>query len=504
MSESDKTVLDSGATMPDNEKAPDLTVLEPGSAEPDLTVLEPEPAETPAAREEKPAAGTSGDYRPGDLVLGIYRVESQAIESGGMGRVWRVRHTGWNSDLAMKRPRAEFFTSEKHKADFTRECEEWIRLGLHANIVSCYYVREVDGVPSIFSEWMNGGSLAEAIESGSLREGEPGPVRKKLLDVAIQFARGLRHAHERQDADGRDVGIIHQDVKPGNVLLTKDGAAKVSDFGLARAHAPLEEPAAGEGAGDGDGRTPDDTRTKYAGGGGYTPAYCSMEQMDGQKLTRRTDIYSWAVSVMEMFLGSRPWTNGVVAGLKCAEYLGAASPALPEALRELLTQCLAAEQESRPHDFGLVEKKLLEIYESETGEAYFRPPGSPAKDTASSLNNRALSHLDLGKPEEAEKCWARALEIIPDHADSVYNHAIFQWMRGETDDLEVMRRLEASSDNNSAYYLAAAHLTRGDASEAQKCLARMKSTFGETDDVRILSELTAKIVEEKRDGGRLD
>ena len=89
-------------------------------------------------------------YEQGDSILDTYRVESKAIESGGMGRVWRVRHTGWNVDLAMKRPRAEHFADEKSKLDFIRECDTWIKLGLHPNIVSCYYVRLIDGIPTIF------------------------------------------------------------------------------------------------------------------------------------------------------------------------------------------------------------------------------------------------------------------------------------------------------------------------------------------------------------------
>ena len=88
-------------------------------------------------------------------ILGTYVVTSEAI-SGGMGSVWRVHHRGWNIDLAMKRPQPAFFAegSEKRKKAFVQECENWIRLVLHPCVVSCYYVREIGGVPTIFSEWM--------------------------------------------------------------------------------------------------------------------------------------------------------------------------------------------------------------------------------------------------------------------------------------------------------------------------------------------------------------
>ena len=110
----------------------------------------------------------------GDEILDTYKVTSDAIR-GGMGSVWRVHHKGWGIDLAMKRPQPKFFAeaSKRRKEEFVSECENWIDLGLHANIVSCYYVREIGGVPSIFSEWMDGGSLRDRIRDGSLYEGIP-------------------------------------------------------------------------------------------------------------------------------------------------------------------------------------------------------------------------------------------------------------------------------------------------------------------------------------------
>ena len=155
---------------------------------------------------------------------------------GGMGSVWKVHHSSWNVDLAMKRPQPKYFTegSQGRKEVFIHECRAWIKLGLHANIVSCYYVREIGGVPTVFSEWMDNGSLEDRIRDRTLYSGTEDVVRRRLLDIAIQFARGLHYAHE---AGG---GLIHQDVKPANLLLTKGWDAKVADFGLARARTQFE------------------------------------------------------------------------------------------------------------------------------------------------------------------------------------------------------------------------------------------------------------------------
>ncbi|MBR6220961.1 MAG: protein kinase, partial [Clostridia bacterium] len=157
----------------------------------------------------RPEAISNEEIHQGDVLLETYTVEDDAIH-GGMGSVWRVHHNSWNTDLAMKRPQPRFFAegSERRKEEFIAECEHWINLGLHPNIVSCYYVREIGGVPTIFSEWMDGGSLKDAIQSGRLYEGTEQEVRARILDIAIQTARGLKYSHEN--------GLIHQDVKPGN------------------------------------------------------------------------------------------------------------------------------------------------------------------------------------------------------------------------------------------------------------------------------------------------
>ena len=336
----------------------------------------------------------------GDDILSTYKVVSDAIR-GGMGSVWRVHHLSWDTDLAMKRPQPRFFAqgSERRKEEFIAECEHWIDLGLHPNIVSCYYVREIGGVPTIFSEWMDGGSLKDAIQNGRLYEGTEAEVRSRLLDIALQTARGLQYAHEK--------GLIHQDVKPGNILLTKDWDAKVADFGLAKAQSQLT-----------DGEKPVSS--------GYTLAYCPQEQATGATPEKWMDVYAWALTVAEMYLGERPWATGAEAQKRCEKLFQACRTPLAPAMEELLSGCLTA----RIAEFGAVEAVLKDLYRELCGHAYPHPEADAAIETADALSNQGISYLEIGLAARGIPCVEQANAADPHHAEAMFNHALIDWRKG--------------------------------------------------------------------------
>src|ERR1700751_1660127 len=103
-----------------------------------------------------------GMWRVDSVIDGLYEVRD-VITSGGMGVVHRMHHRGWNVDMAVKTPRPELVSSPQRIADFEIEAQTWVELGLHPNIVACVYVRRLDGLPRGFAEWIDGGSLADAI-----------------------------------------------------------------------------------------------------------------------------------------------------------------------------------------------------------------------------------------------------------------------------------------------------------------------------------------------------
>ena len=375
---------------------------------------------------EAPVAISNEQIHSGDVLLETYRVEDDAIH-GGMGSVWRVHHQSWDTDLAMKRPQPRFFAegSERRKAEFVAECEHWINLGLHPNIVSCYYVRDIGGVPTIFSEWMDGGSLKDAIQSGRLYEGTASEVRERILDIAIQMARGLAYSHGQ--------GLIHQDVKPGNILLAKDWDAKVADFGLAKAQSQL-------------------TDGGHPASSGYTLAYCPKEQTEGAAAEAWMDVYAWALTVLEMYAGQRPWQSGAEAVDNIDAWLGECRVRVPKGLKPLLRDAV---RRAYPDFEGMLEK-LEAAFAQEVGIPYDRPAPKAAADTSDSLNNKALSFLDLGRMDDAERLWGEAIRIDNSNFRCHYNLAVALWKANRISAASLRQRIENQKEDSGLYARAEA------------------------------------------------
>jgi WD40 repeat protein/serine/threonine protein kinase len=460
------------------------------------------PGPTSSGTDRKCPRGDDGIpliWEPGDVILEQYEVRN-ILGEGGMGRVNLVWHRGWQMQLAVKSVRPDKLASRSHLENFQREAEVWVsKLGLHPNIVSCYYVRVLGGLPRVFIDYVDGGSLEEWILSGKLYEGGPEQALERMLDIAIQFAWGLHHAHEQ--------GLIHQDVKPHNVMMTGNGVARVTDFGLANARAELAE----------QGERPA-SLSLLATWGGMTPKYCSPEQAGIEakqkagvsrkqwpKLTRRTDIWSWAVSVLEMFLGEAPWPSGSVADhyLK-TQVEGLRIPQMCPAMAELLHCCLQPRPEDRPHDLLEVAGTLQTIYLQVTGKAYPREAPRAAELLADSLNNRAVSLADLGKQEEAEKAWGQALQADPLHPEATYNLGLERWRSGQIDDFHLLEQLRPVCAGHPdrwepTYYLALVHLERDDCEGAIRVLEAPDTTASRRDEVqRLLGRLKDRLPESSR------
>jgi serine/threonine protein kinase len=349
-------------------------------------------------------------WEVGDVIVGTYEVQA-VLGEGGMGMVWRCHHRRWDVDMAVKVPRP----ARKGASDgFLRECELWINLASHPHVVGCYYVRSFGDVPHIFMEHVSGGSLQAWIRENRLTD------LSQRLDVAIQIAWGLEHAHEQ--------GLIHHDVKPANVLMTPSGTAKVTDFGLARTLATRDDTSSND---------PHQPASKSEGG--LTPAYCSPEQADGRPVSRRTDIWGWSITILEMFTGAVTWAAGPQAPEALSRLRESSfddgRPRIPADVADLIEHGLARDPEDRPEDLSAVIATLRELYQAHTGQAYARP--DPTTTTAT------VSFLDLGKKTEADRLLADALGGSPHHPEATYNRALLAWRADRIDDEALIDTLQS-------------------------------------------------------------
>ena len=214
--------------------------------------------------------------------LGPYEILAP-IGAGGMGEVYRARDPRLGRDVAVKVLPAALAADTERQRRFEHEARSAGRLN-HPNILNIYDVGQHEGQPYLVTELLEGATLRERIGDAAL------PVRK-AIELAIPVAYGLAAAHE--------AGIVHRDLKPENLFVTKDGRVKILDFGLAK----LTRPDDASGAGKSAARTVAvDTGQGQIWG---TAGYMSPEQVRGQQVDHRSDIFSFGSILYEMLAGTR-------------------------------------------------------------------------------------------------------------------------------------------------------------------------------------------------------
>src|SRR3954465_5770889 len=216
--------------------------------------------------------------------LGPYEVVC-TIGAGAMGQVYRARDHRLQRDVALKVLHAEVASTVGRLARFEQEARAAAGLN-HPNILGIHDIGTDQGVTYIATELVIGETLAAIIRAG------PVPLRR-LLDIAVQVAAGLACAHAS--------GIVHRDVKPENVMVTKDGAVKILDFGLAKQTAA---PAAASATGTG---YQTDVGTILG-----TVNYMSPEQARGQPADHRSDQFSLGIVLYEMAARRLPFDKASV------------------------------------------------------------------------------------------------------------------------------------------------------------------------------------------------
>jgi eukaryotic-like serine/threonine-protein kinase len=217
--------------------------------------------------------------------IGPYTIQAM-LGAGGMGEVYRAHDVQLDRDVAIKILPSAFTSDSDRLARFAREAKTLAALN-HPHIAAIYGLEDVEGVPALVLELVEGPTLAERLIDGAL------PLRDAIA-IALQIAEALETAH------GRD--IIHRDLKPANIKVTHTGSVKLLDFGLAK------------GLRDDDSRDPSGPpasplTTSSPGALLGTAAYMSPEQATGQAVDSRSDLFSFGVVLYEMLTGRPAFTG---------------------------------------------------------------------------------------------------------------------------------------------------------------------------------------------------
>jgi serine/threonine protein kinase len=267
-------------------------------------------------------AGDGWRLQPGERV-GPYTVD-RLLGTGGSGEVWRARDERLQRDVAIKvLLRAVSGDSERLRR-FAEEARSAGALN-HPNILSVYDVGEHHGVPFLVTECVEGQSLRSRLEAGPIGTSE-------AVAIALQVARGLVPAHAR--------GIVHRDLKPDNLRLRTDGVVKILDFGLAKPQMP---PAGG---------LPSTART-VTGVIAGTPGYMAPEQVRGEAVDARADLFALGAILYEMLGGRRPFTGSSTMETLHAILathppdIATIVPACPPALAAIVTRLLQKQPDAR-------------------------------------------------------------------------------------------------------------------------------------------------------------
>jgi eukaryotic-like serine/threonine-protein kinase len=222
----------------------------------------------------------------GTILGGRYRLV-ELLGQGGMATIYRAHDTQLGREVAIKLLRPEYLRDPDFSSRFRQEAQNAASLS-HPNVVTVYDYGEDPSGPYIVMEYVDGEDLATILR----RNGALPPNQAARIAAAV--ARALAASHAR--------GIVHRDVKPGNVLIGRDGRVKVVDFGIARALAEAQMTLPGTTLG--------------------SVHYFSPEQARGESATNESDIFSLGIVLYEMLTGQRPWEGDSAAGVALARLSG--------------------------------------------------------------------------------------------------------------------------------------------------------------------------------------
>ena len=301
------------------------------------------------------------------------------IAIGGMGEVWKATDKVIGRTVAIKILKEEYFGDPGFRERFRAEARH-AALVNHEGIANVFDYGEEEGKAYLVMEMVPGEALSTILE----REKVLPPER--VLSIIWQTAQALHQAHQ--------AGLVHRDIKPGNLLITPEGQVKITDFGISRVTDQVPLTATGQVMG--------------------TVQYLAPEQASGKPASPATDIYSLGIVAYEALSGRRPFRGESQVSIAMA-HIKEAPPELPgtipEPVRKLVMSCIAKKAAGRPQNAEILAKaaRALELGHDEEAMTYLPVPGADVSDTdtgSGPKNTQPIPVVDQGIPR---KIWVMAI-----------------------------------------------------------------------------------------------
>jgi len=315
---------------------------------------------------------------PGEKI-GRYKILSE-IGEGGMGKVFLAEDADLGRKAALKILPDKFSVDSEGLDRFKQEARAASALN-HPNIITVYEIGETEGTHFIATEFIDGKTLRERMESGRISFDE-------VLSIAIQTAEALSAAHS--------AGIVHRDIKPENIMIRPDGYVTILDFGLAKL---AENSFPGS-------ESEDKTRKLVKTHPGVvmgTVAYMSPEQARGKEIDARSDVFSFGVVLYELLGGQPPFTGETMTDILAAIInsepppLGSLAPHLPKELQRIVGKTLKKRREQRYHSTKDLLGDLKELREELLLEAKLEQTAVPDKPETRQTASAAPASTDGNK-----------------------------------------------------------------------------------------------------------
>ena len=368
-------------------------------------------------------------WQAGKVLFGDYIV-IKLIGKGGSGHVHLVRRLFDTKEFAVKTVHALLHKESNKNHEFLRELYTWKSLPPHPNITACHFFKTVDDRFAIFAEHVSGGSLRDWILNRKLNSVE------LILDTAIQIAWSIGLAN--------DCGVIHQDIKPSNILMTPDGIPKLTDFGLARIQLTRNIESLDIVTGD-----------AIVSSQGLTPAYCSPEQAMSKPLTIGSDIWSFGLTLFEMLTGRILVKLGFLAQDAMNEFPSKSFPddhhPIPKRMIPLFDRCFMPNPVDRWSNFEAIADELINVYHEFTGIKYPRKKPSVSAAASSKSSGRQFFYA-VGAGWDAPELWVAKAQKLAEKLDVPFRLDVDS--KAPSDSLWMLKDLAQFKEISSIYMKA--------------------------------------------------